>query len=61
MGFSAPKGTGHKGDRSSSALLDLEIIAQGEADEKHANDRKEVLEDHQELKACRRNGRAFVR
>jgi hypothetical protein len=43
-----------------TASLDLEIIAQGETDEKHADDRKEVLEDHQQLKACRRNGRAFV-
>jgi toxin ParE1/3/4 len=36
--------------------LDPKIIAQGEADEKDASDRKEVLEDHQELKAFGGNG-----
>ena len=37
--------------------LDLEIIAQGEADEKDKDDRKDVLRDHQQLKTFRRNGR----
>jgi len=40
--------------------LDLEIIAQRNADEKDAGDREEILRDHQELKAFWGNGRAFV-
>jgi hypothetical protein len=40
-----------------AASLDLEIIAQREADEEDEDDRNKVLADHQELKPFRRNGR----
>jgi hypothetical protein len=36
--------------------LDLEIIAQGEADEKHEDDRKGILPEHQPVVAFRGNG-----
>jgi hypothetical protein len=36
--------------------LDLEIIAQGKADEKDGNDRKKVLKDYLTFRAVRWNG-----
>ena len=47
------KGTEHEKHGSSTASLDLEIIAQGEADEKRDDDRKEGLPDHKPLIAFR--------
>jgi hypothetical protein len=40
--------------------LDFEIIAQGEADKKHEDNRNDVLEDHQKLKAFGRNVRQAI-
>jgi hypothetical protein len=48
-------------DRGSrSPLLDLEIIAQGEAEEKNEGDRNDVLHNYQRLNAERGNGRSFA-
>jgi hypothetical protein len=41
--------------------LDLEIIAEGEAEEKNEGNRNDVLSDHPELQAFRWNGQASVK
>jgi hypothetical protein len=42
-------------------LLDLEIIAQGKADEKHKNDRNNVLNNQPDLEAARWHGKTTAK